>query len=116
MSRRPLPPAPLPPPATLPRNNRHPLENTSPATHGATIIHPMSNDAATQTAPAAQSPAYVIETRTSQTPWNRDLDLGPYASTEAAAPVLRAMAGSAASPLSGSIMPAVMSFHTSQSV
>ena len=44
MSRRPLPPAPLPPPATLPRNNRHPLENTSPATHGATIIHPMSND------------------------------------------------------------------------
>lgn len=49
----------------------------------------MSNDAATQTAPAAQSPAYVIETRTSQTPWNRDLDLGPYASTEAAEAIIR---------------------------
>ena len=44
----------------------------------------------TTTQPAADATAsYVIETRTSQTPWNRDLDLGPYASTEAAEAIIR---------------------------
>ena len=43
----------------------------------------------TTTQPTAAAPAYVIETRTSQTPWNRDADLGPYASTEAAEAIIR---------------------------
>ena len=44
----------------------------------------------TTTQPAADATAsYVIETRTSQTTWNRDLDLGPYASTEAAEAIIR---------------------------
>ena len=43
----------------------------------------------TQATQPTATASYVIETRTSQTTWNRDLDLGPYASTEAAEAIIR---------------------------